>query len=331
MDVDAFVSRNAGLWQRLDQLSARRRLTGDEADELVQLYRRASTHLSQLQSQAPDPLTSARLSGVLARARAAAVGGSRNSGWAALGHGVTVDFPVAVYLAWRWWCGVATASTAAARGMMAYLRAHPERLRGLISSADLRQLVDHDFADYYRAHPAQSFAAQVWTNNALVAAECLVLGVTIIGTLYFLVQNVLNVGLVGAALISAGKGSLFWGLILPHGLLELTAVFVAAGVGLRLGWSWIAPGALPRARSLAQAGRASVVVSVGLVGVLLVSGAIEAFVTPSGLPTAARIGIGILAEFAFLSYVLVLGRRGVRLGATGDLAADERESVAPVA
>src|SRR6202012_5713606 len=97
------------------------------------------------------------------------------------------------------------------------------------------------------------------------------------------------------------------------------AVFIAGGVGLRTGWSWIAPGPLPRGRSLAQAGRASAVVALGLVGVLLVSGVIEAFVTPSGLPTAVRIGIGVLAEVAFLTYIIVLGRRGARLGQTGDL------------
>jgi hypothetical protein len=47
-----------------------------------------------------------------------------------------------------------------------------------------------------------------------------------------------------------------------------------------------------------------------------------AFVPPSPLPTWARIGIGVAAEVAFLSYVTVLGGRAVRAGATGDL---ERE------
>ena len=49
------------------------------------------------------------------------------------------------------------------------------------------------------------------------------------------------------------------------------------------------------------------------------SGCIEAFVTPSPLPTWARIGIGILAEATFLAYVFVLGRRAVARGFTGDL------------
>ena len=43
------------------------------------------------------------------------------------------------------------------------------------------------------------------------------------------------------------------------------------------------------------------------------------------------VGLGVLAEVAFLSYVIVLGRRGVRIGASGDLDADEREAVLPVA
>jgi hypothetical protein len=50
-----------------------------------------------------------------------------------------------------------------------------------------------------------------------------------------------------------------------------------------------------------------------------VSGLIEGFVTPSGLPTWARVGIGVLAEALFLTYVFVLGRRAVRAGWTGDL------------
>jgi hypothetical protein len=119
--------------------------------------------------------------------------------------------------------------------------------------------------------------------------------------------------------------------LLPHGMLELSAVFAASGVGLRTGWAWVAPGNKPRAESLAAAGRMAGVAALGLAAVLLVSGLIEAFVTPSGLPTWARIGIGALAEIGFLAYVVVLGRRGVRAGATGDLTADEQAAVLPVA
>lgn len=331
MDVDSFVAAHAGEWQRLDELSGRRRLTGPEADELIGLYQQTATHLSLLQSRSPEPALTARLSRLLARTRVAAIGGGRGSGWSALARGVTVDFPVTVYLAWRWWVSTAVASLLTAAAMMLYIKDHPDKLAQVVSSDQVRQLVDHDFADYYSAHPAQSFAAQVWTNNVVVAALALFLGVTIVGTVWALAQNVVNLGVVGGAMLGAGKAGIFFGLILPHGILELTAVFVASGVGLRTGWAWIAPGPLPRGRSLAQAGRASAVVAVGLIAVLLVSGVIEAFVTPSGLPTAARIAIGVVAEAVFLTYVVVLGRRGVRAGETGDLRADERGDFAPAA
>jgi uncharacterized membrane protein SpoIIM required for sporulation len=330
VDLDVFVTERAPLWRRLDELSGRRRLTADEADELVSLYRTTATDLSLVQSRTPDPATTARLSRLLAQARAAVVGGSRRTGWAALAHGVRVDFPVAVYRTWRWWVGVAAANVVIAGAMMIYLRNHPERLSRVLPSSALRQLVDHDFANYYSAHPAQSFALQVWTNNAVVTALDLFLGVTLIGTLYVLANNIVNVGVVGGALLGAGKGTLFFGLILPHGMLELTAVFVSGGVGLRTGWAWIAPGRRTRSQALAEAGRTTAVVALGLIGVLAVSGAIEAFVTPSGLPTAARIGIGVVAEVAFLAYVFVLGRRGAQAGLTGDLDFDEREALAPV-
>jgi uncharacterized membrane protein SpoIIM required for sporulation len=330
VDLDSFIASHSAEWARLETLARRRRLNGAEADELVVLYKRAATHLALVQSRTPDPMLAGRLSGLLSRARAATVAGSRTSGWAALARGVTVDFPVALYRTWRWSVATAVANLAVAAAMMLWLRAHPDRINRLLSSDEIRQLVDHDFSDYYSAHPARSFAAQVWTNNALVAAMALFLGVTLVGTLYLLWSNAVNLGVVGGAMLGAGKANVFFGLILPHGLLELSAVFVAGGIGLRTGWAWVAPGPLPRARALAEAGRVAGVVALGLAGVLLVSGVLEAFVTPSGLPTAARIGIGVVAEVGFLGYVIVLGRRGARAGATGDLVAEEREAVLPV-
>jgi uncharacterized membrane protein SpoIIM required for sporulation len=331
VDVDAFVAQHAGEWQRLAGLAGRRRLTAAEADELVALYRRVATHLSLVQTRAPEPQLVARLSRLLAAGRAAAIGTPKSRGWSALAHGVLVDFPVAVYRTWRWSVGAAATSVAVSAVMMLWLREHPGRIDRVLPSSEVHQLVEHDFRDYYSQHPARSFAAQVWTNNALVAAIALIAGVTLVGTLYVLWQNTVNVGLVGGIMLAAGKGPVLFGLLLPHGMLELSAVFVASGVGLRTGWAWVAPGALPRARSLAAAGRVAGVVALGLAGVLLVSGLIEAFVTPSGLPTWARIGIGALAEVAFLTYVVVLGRRGVRAGASGDLPESERGAAVPVA
>jgi uncharacterized membrane protein SpoIIM required for sporulation len=155
------------------------------------------------------------------------------------------------------------------------------------------------------------------------------MGVLGLPVVWLLWQNIANVAVIGSLMHRHGRGEVFWGLITPHGLLELMAIFVAAGVGLRLFWAWVAPGPRTRLANLAAEGRTAAGVAIGLVFVLLLSGVIEGFVTPSPLPTWARVGIGVAALLAFFAYVLTLGRRAVRSGATGDVAEDQQSSTAP--
>ena len=329
MDLDAFVTEHRAQWRRLADLAGTRRLGPAEADELIALYQSTGTHLSVVRSQAPDPALVAYLSRLVLRARASITGG-RSFRPADAARFVTVTFPAAVYAARRWWSAVAGVFVVAAAGLTAYFVAHPEALRALLGDGTVADLADRDFAAYYRDAPAQDFAFQVWTNNALVAGLCLASGILLVPVVLILAQNAMVVGTDGGAMLGAGRADIFFGLLAPHGLLELTAVFVAAGVGLRIGWSWVAPGPyLTRGQSLAGAARSGMVVALGLVGVLAVSGAIEAFVTPSGLPTAARVGIGVVALAAFLGYVLVLGARAAGAGETGDLDPALREATAP--
>src|SRR5205807_10444351 len=199
---------------------------------------------------------------------------------------------------------------------------HPDVQSAFLSDDKIQEIVSSGFADYYSQHQAQNFALEVWTHNALLAGQCLVAGILILPVLYFLAMNLVNLGLVGGVMIGNGRSDVFFGLIIPHGLLELTAVFIAAGVGLRIGWAWIAPGpGRTRGRALAQTARSGMLVALGLVGLLAVSGFIEAVVTPSPLPTTLRIAIGVRVLLAFLAYVVVLGRRAAEERAMTDLAA----------
>ncbi|MGB9378633.1 MAG: stage II sporulation protein M [Mycobacteriales bacterium] len=330
MDLDAFVAAHDPEWRRLEHLVGRGRLGGAEADEMVLLYQRAATHLSVIQTRSPDAVLIARLSTLVARARSAVAGASTPS-WREFGAFFTTTFPVAVFRSWRWWSAVGTAFSVVAFALMFYVAAHPRVQRRLLPAEEIKQLVEHDFASYYSDPQAGSFAAQVWTNNALLTAGVLLTGVIMPLTIYLLATNAVNVGIVGGIMIGSGHAGEFFGLISPHGMLELTAVFVAAGAGLRIGWSWIDPGPRPRSRALAEETRAAISIALGLAVVLAVSGVIEAFVTPSGLPTWARVGIGALAEAAFIGYVMVLGGRAARAGITGDVDVGRREDVAPVA
>jgi uncharacterized membrane protein SpoIIM required for sporulation len=328
VDLDAFVAANEPTWKRLEQLVQRhRRLTGAEVDELVDLYQRTATHLSVVRTASGDGVLVGSLSSLVARARSAVIG-AHAPAWRELVRFFTVSFPVAAYQARRWWFGAALASLLVAYVVGAWVVANPDVQASLGTPEEVRQLVQRDFADYYSQDPAASFAGQVWVNNAWVSlqviASAILLGLPIP---YILFTNVVNAGAIGGLMTAHGKSDVFWGLILPHGLLELTAVFLAAGAGMRLGWTVIDPGPRPRLEAVAEQGRVVISVGLGLVVVLLVSGLIEAVITPSGLPTWARIGVGVTAEVLFLAYVTVLGRRALAAGETGDI--ERAPDVAP--
>ncbi|MEE1943431.1 stage II sporulation protein M [Streptomyces sp. TRM 70361] len=334
MDLDVFVTAHRSEWDRLEELlRRRRRLTGAEADELVALYQRTSTHLSLIQSSAPDPALTGRLTGLVARARSA-VTGTRRAGWRDVGRFFAVGFPAAVYRARHWWVPTALLSTLVAVLIGWWIGTHPEVQSAIAAPDELRELTrpGGQYETYYSSHPAASFAAQVWTNNAQAAAICLIFGAFLgIPVLWVLWLNMLNIGTGIGLMTSAGRLDTFLGLILPHGLLELTAVFVAAGTGLRLGWTVVDPGPRSRRTALAEEGRAAMGMALGLAAVLFVSGVIEGFVTPSGLPTWVRIAIGVGAELLFLAYVYVLGARAVRAGETGDIETADRPAELPTA
>ncbi len=329
MDLAAYAAAHEAEWQRLDALVKRRRhLSGAEIDELVSLYQRTTTHLSAVRSAGYDPILVAALSSRVARARAA-VTGATTPGWSVISRFALVSFPAMAYRARWWWLGTAAGSLGLAVIIGWWIARSAAVQAALLPPAQVANLVNHQFRGYYSQYAASSFAAEVWTHNVWVAAESLIFGILLgLPTLWVLFSNAANIGIDGGLMIGHGRGVEFFALILPHGMLELSAVFLAAATGLRLGWTIIDPGPRPRGRALAEEGRASVTVALGVIVVLLISGAIEAFVTPSPLPTWARILIGLIVETAFLSYVIVFGRRATAAGLTGDIT--EAPDVVPV-
>ncbi len=319
MDVDAYAAAHAAEWQRLDDLLGRRGLSGAEIDELVGLYQRTATHLSVVRSSSPDPALVSWLTRLVARARFA-VTGALDARWRDAARFLAVGFPAACYRSRAWWLGVAAAVLGVATVIAAWIAGDPQVQASIAAPEEVRRLVEVEFEAYYSSNPAASFAFGVWVNNAWIAAMCLVAGVLTLPVLYVLWQNTLSLGVTGGLMAANDRLDLFFGLITPHGLLELTAVFVAAGAGLRLGWTLIDPGPRPRGEAVAAEGRATVAMALGVAVLLAVSGVIEAFVTPSGLPTWARVSIGVLAELLFLAWVWLPGRRAARAGETGDVA-----------
>jgi uncharacterized membrane protein SpoIIM required for sporulation len=328
VDLDAYVSERRGEWHRLEALARRRKLSPDEADELVLLYQRAATHLSVVRSHSPDPILLASLSQLVMAGRSAITGG-RSFSWQPVARFFTSSFPAQLYRTRRWWLTVMVVDVLLLWALMWYFSAHPDVISLFGSGRELQQYAEEDFGNYYSQFQAQNFAASVWSNNALIAAQCLASGVLILPVLYILGANMFGLGMSGGIMIYTGHADTFFGLILPHGLLELTCIFVGAGVGLRIGWAWIAPGPhRTRGQALAERARGGMLVALGLAVTLGVAGLLEAYVTPSGLPTPVRVGIGAVVWLAFMAYALGVGGAAHRRGETGDLAPEH--SVTPV-
>lgn len=324
MDIDQYIAGNAPVWDRLGQLTVRAqrgpgRLQAAELEELVQLYQRVATHLSYARTHYGDPALTAKLSGLVARS-GAVVYGARPRTLRAVGRFFAVTFPAALWTI-RWFVLAATLVSllpAAAFGI--WLANSPTAVEAAAPAAVREAYVNHDFEAYYSSEPATEFATSVFANNVQVAFVAFAIGILLcVGTLYVLVTNGANLGVALGLFAAVGQQPKFWGLVLPHGMLELTSVFIAGAAGLRLGWTLIDPGDRARMTALAEEGRRTVVIVVGLVLTFAVAGSIEGFVTGRPWPTPLRVGIGVVVEAAFLAYVYVLGRAAAARGLTGAL------------
>ena len=285
---------------------------GAETDELVDRYQQVATHLSR------DPHVRARRRGdrptsrsVLA-APATAPAGARSGTGRASSASSTDRFPAALYRLRggggmtaaerrrrhrgddRGGCCTTPSVGAAPADPEGGRPARQPRLRRLLQPV--------------RRHALRRRRSGPTTPGS--TALCLAVGVLGLPVVYLLFQNVANLALIGSIMIRHGHGA---------GVLGTDPAARAARADRRLrrrrgrAAAVLVLGRAGRAdqgasRSRTRAGRPGTS-RMGLVVVLLVSGCIEAFVTPSPLPTWARIGIGVLAEAAFLAYVFVLGRR----------------------
>ena len=330
MDIDVFAKAHSAQWQRLKELSAQRRLTGQEADELVRLDRQGATHLSLLRSNAPDPALVSELSVILVKARAR-IASPHDLTWSTGVRFFTRTIPAALYRV-RWWSvavSVACLLVAVVAGV--WLVGQPDFLNSVVPPEQQRHLAEEAFAAYYSEYPSASFTALVWTNNAFIAAICVATGITGLFPAQVLFTNSLNVGVMGAVMHVQGADWVFWSLILPHGLLELSCVFVAGAAGMRLFWAWLVPGARTRGQALAEEGRTTIVIVVALTIGLLASGLIEGFVTGYGLNPWLKIAIGGLACAAFWLVTFLAGRRAVASGTDPGLSEEEARSQVAVA
>jgi uncharacterized membrane protein SpoIIM required for sporulation len=324
VDIDAFVVRNQGSWYRLGQLTDQARkprsLSADQLDELVLLYQRTSAHLADARvTYAGDQALVGRLTLLVTDAHSVLYSQRDVELRRSLRTFATETFPRAVYSI-RWFVLASTLLTAVPWAVLnIWLAISPRAVNASGPPALRDQYIHGDFVDYYRSQSASAFANQVFWNNIRVAILAFAAGMLLcVVTAILLAYNGANVGIAGGLFTNVGEWQKFWGLILPHGLLELSAVIVAGAAGLRIGWTVIDPGDRTRLSALGEEGRRAGTVLMGLVVAFLIAAMIEGFVTGQPWPTAIRLGIGITAFAGFWGWTIAFGVQLHRIDDAGD-------------
>jgi len=320
VDIDAFVAAHQGAWWRLQQLTERARrvtqVTPDELDEMVHLYQRTGGNLANARVEyAADSALVNRLTLLVSDAHGVLYGQRDTEVRRGVTQFATVTFPAAIYALRKYILVAALLTFVPWAVFQIWLSVSPTAFDVAAPDGSGQQYINQDFEDYYSNQPSQNFATQVFFNNIRVGFLAFAAGVLLcVVTAAVLAWNGANVGMAGGLFTHAGQADKFWGLILPHGLLELSAVVVAGAAGLRIGWAIIDPGDRPRFNALTDEARRSGSVLVGLVVAFLLAAVVEGFVTGRPWPTSLRVGIGVFVFTLFWGWTIVYAVRLRRQG-----------------
>lgn len=326
MDIDAWVVKHQHEWLQLTVLTnvARkpRLLSAQQLDELVHLYQRTSAHLASARViYAGDQALVSRLTLLVTDAHSVLYSQRQTDARGSLGTFAAVTFPHSVWSI-RWFIAASAFLTFAPWAVFNIWLAISPRAVNASGPATLRDKYIHDdFVNYYRSDSASAFANQVFWNNVRVAILAFALGILLcVLTAYVLAQNGAVGGTAGGLFTNVGEWQKFWGLILPHGLLELSAVVVAGAAGLRIGWTVIDPGERSRVVALSEEGRRSGNVIIGLFVAFLMAAFIEGFVTGQPWSTWVRVIIGLTGFVLFWGWTVMFAWRQRQEGQANDSA-----------
>jgi len=329
LDLDQFIRRERPFWEELERVLAQQaeggRLPGVEAARrFFYLYERAAADLAKVQTFAAEPELRGYLEGLVGQAYARL---HQRSGsgvrWRPL-RWLTRVFPATFrrHLG-AFWLALGLSMLGAGVGALVlaqdpenkwmlvpaqfgHLQQTPtERVREEEENAGLR------VGEIGEAAPA--FSTMLMTHNTKVALTALALGFLWGGfTCVLLFYNGVILGFVAYDYIADGQGQFLAAWLLPHGVPELTAIFIGGQAGLVLARAVIGHGTgLPLRQRLRLVRDDLATLAGGLGAMLAYAGLIEAFLSQYHGPHLYRlkIGFGLMELVLLIGFFAVMGRR----------------------
>ncbi|MFI5242437.1 MAG: stage II sporulation protein M [Gemmatimonadales bacterium] len=320
----AIVARNAGRWRDFAtaltaaQRAGLRSMSPEAVSHLVALYREVATDLARLRTASDSEDQDAifyvsRLVGaghnLLYRQRSVAM----RDVWRFL----SLDVPREVRRSSRFILAAAFFLFVPMAVTFEALVAHPELTPRLLPAGMIDRVVDGAHRDSVGNHAyiaTKSFerplmASGIISNNVQITYAAFALGVTAgIMTLLLLIFNGMSIGAGFAAYANHGIFHQIGGFVIAHGVLELSAICIAAGGGFLLAAAILVPGARTRREALVVNGRRAVRLIAATTLMLLAAGTIEGLISPrTDVPVGVKIGIAA-ATAVLLAFWFSLGR-----------------------
>ncbi|MBX2860386.1 MAG: stage II sporulation protein M [Vampirovibrio sp.] len=168
------------------------------------------------------------------------------------------------------------------------------------------------WVDNIQASAAES--GFLMTNNINVAFKAYVYGMVFgLGTLFVMFFNgMFALGGPLTVCFQYGVGHQLLLFVAPHGVIELTTIFIAGGAGMMVGWALLFPGDLLRWMAVRRRATESLRLIAGCVPLLVVAGLIEGLVSLNKeVPAEGRVLISVVSAIILFAYLGFAGRNNV--------------------
>ena len=284
-------------------------------ERVAALYRRACEQLALARARAYPAYLTDRLEQLTSDAHQL-IYQHAELGWSRLKRMVAYDFPRAVRAqsAYVWIALAVFGVPTLVLGYGVYFR--PELILTVVdpmTAASFQDMYSESAAAIGRTRDAQNdwvmFGFYI-ANNIGVAFQCFASGLFAgVGSLFFLAFNGAYGGAIAGYLTEKGLGPTFYSFVVTHAAFELTAIVLSGAAGLRLGHALLAPGRYTRLQSLVRAAKESAVIIYGVMAMLLIAAALEAFWSSAKwMPPIMKYGVAAICWIAVLSYLTLQGR-----------------------
>lgn len=321
MNERRFVAERGERWRELGELIDRaqrfslRSLAGRDVRRLGALYRAATSDLALARTLNCSDDTVRHVNRLCAGAHDLVYGTRRRSPGGALVRALAADFPLLVRRTFAWHAAATALFVVAALATYVVFREDPDladRTLGPVfrSRADRSAAMPEDARRYLELRGAFTpfLSWGIIANNVTVSLVLFSTGAaTVVLSAFLLVMNGAMIGGGFAVFADAGVPGVLATFVVAHGPLELAALWIAGGAGMRVGAAWMLPGRRTRTAAFQDAGREALTLLLGTTAMLVVAGLIEGFLSPSAAPGAVKYAVGGVTAALFVVFV---ARRG---------------------